>query len=78
MHPKSIAAHMGISVADAERLLALPPADVYEDAVRCPVCENYITQGGPAASWADRPWWWVILGLLGTLAAILFLTGLVR
>ena len=52
--------------------------DVYEDAVRCPVCENYITRAGPAASWANRPWWWIILGLLGTLAAILVLAGLVR
>ena len=39
MHPESIADTMGISVADAERLLALPPADIYADAVYHAVVE---------------------------------------
>ncbi len=32
MHPESIANYMGIPVDEVERLLALPPADVYADA----------------------------------------------
>ena len=46
-------------------------ADVYDDVVRCPHCGDYITHDtGP---WSDRPWWWIALGLLGALAAILAL-----
>ena len=49
-------------------------ADVYEDAVRCPACGNYITH--PTSVWHGRPGWWIVLGLLGVVALILVLTGL--
>ncbi len=41
-------------------------AEVYEDAVRCPICESYITWGSNL--WSGQSWWWVILGLLGIAA----------
>jgi len=50
-------------------------AEVYEDAVRCPVCGDYITHD--TSLWSGRPGWWVLLGLLGVLALIGVLTGLV-
>lgn len=48
-------------------------AEVYEDAVRCPVCGNYVTHDTNV--WSGRPGWWILLGLLGILAAILALAG---
>jgi len=45
--------------------------EVYEDAVRCPHCGNYITHD--TSVWSGRPVWWIALGLLGTLAVILAL-----
>jgi len=50
-------------------------AEVYEDAVRCPVCGDYITHD--TSLWSGRPGWWVLLRLLGVLALIGVLTGLV-
>ena len=50
-------------------------AEVYEDAVRCPVCGDYITHD--TSLWAGRPGWWGLLGLLGVLALLGVLTGLV-
>ncbi len=44
-------------------------AEVYEDAVRCPSCGNYLTHQNHL--WSRRPTWWIILGLLGILGAIL-------
>ena len=49
-------------------------AEVYEDALRCPVCGNYVTHD--TSVWSGRPGWWVLLGLVGVLAAILVLAGL--
>ncbi len=43
-------------------------ADVYEDAEQCPVCGEYITHS--TSVWADRPWWWIALGLAGIIAVI--------
>ena len=51
-------------------------AEVYEDAVRCPVCGDYIEHSGGSA-WTGRPFWWIMLGILGILALIAALTGLV-
>jgi hypothetical protein len=48
--------------------------DVYEDAVQCPICNEYITQGQSA--WEGKPAWWAILGLLGIVAVIFALSGL--
>lgn len=44
-------------------------ADIYEDAVRCPACGTYLTHH--TNPWSRRPRWWIILGWLGFLAAIL-------
>lgn len=48
-------------------------SEVYEDAVQCPACGAYITFH--ATVWSGRPLWWIILGLLGLVAAILTLGG---
>ena len=48
-------------------------AEVYEDAVRCSHCGNYITHD--TRVWSGRPWWWIVLGLLGVLATIFTLAG---
>ncbi len=50
-------------------------AEVYEDAVRCPVCDNYIVAGGHGSLWAGRPAWWIILGMAGIIAVVLLLSG---
>jgi hypothetical protein len=49
-------------------------AEVYEDALQCPVCGNYVTHD--TSVWSGRPGWWVLLGLVGVLAAIAVLAGL--
>lgn len=43
-------------------------AEVYEDAVVCPVCNEYITHGGSA--FRRRPLWFLVLGGMGILAVI--------
>jgi hypothetical protein len=50
-------------------------AEVYEDAVRCPVCDNYIVAGGHGSLWAGRPAWWIIMGMAGIIAVVLLLSG---
>jgi len=50
-------------------------AEVYEDVEQCPVCGSYITR--TTRVFSGRPGWWIVLGLLGILAAILALSGLV-
>lgn len=50
-------------------------AEVYEDAVRCPACGSYITHD--TRVWSGRSGWWILLGLLGLVAAILALAGLI-
>jgi hypothetical protein len=49
-------------------------AEIYEDTPRCPICGRYVTH--QAGVWSGRPGWWILLGLLGILAAILTLAGL--
>ncbi len=49
-------------------------AEIYEDALRCPVCGNYVSH--KSGVWSGRPGWWILLGLLGILAAMLTLAGL--
>jgi len=49
-------------------------AEVYEDAVQCPVCGAYITHRNTV--FTGRPVWWILLGLLGILATIAVLAGL--
>jgi len=51
-------------------------AEIYEDAVRCPLCGEYVTHS--TASWSQRPMWWRVLGLAGiiaVIAGIILITG---
>jgi hypothetical protein len=48
-------------------------ADVYEDAVQCPACGEYITHS--SSMWDGKPLWWVVLGLLGIATTIAVLTA---
>ena len=43
-------------------------ADVYEDAVVCPVCNEYVSHGGSA--FRGRPLWFWLLGGAGVLALL--------
>jgi hypothetical protein len=47
---------------------------VYEDAQQCPACGFYITHQHHPLS--GRPGWWIALAVLGVLATILALAGL--
>jgi hypothetical protein len=49
-------------------------AEIYEDSVRCPVCGTYVT--GDTNPWVGRPKWWILLGVLGVVAAVVALAGL--
>lgn len=49
-------------------------AEIYEDAVRCPICGSYVTHR--TTVWSGGRGWWILLGLVGVLAAILVLAGL--
>jgi hypothetical protein len=44
-------------------------AEVYEEAERCPACGNYIVH--ESSVWSGRPFWWILLGGLGMLLAVL-------
>jgi zinc-ribbon domain len=43
-------------------------AEIYEDSVSCPQCGEYITRNSHPL--ADRPWWWLALGVLGIVALL--------
>jgi len=47
-------------------------ASIYEEAQQCPHCGAYVTFRHTA--FAGRPWWWIVLGLLGIAAVIWMLT----
>ncbi len=60
---------------DAETAVVACPscgAEIYEEAVSCPVCGDYVTHSHPV--WEGKPMWWVVLGIVGTLAVIAALT----
>jgi hypothetical protein len=42
--------------------------DIYDDAERCPYCENYITEEDTPPS--PRKPWWLILGVLACMYAV--------
>jgi len=50
-------------------------AEIYEDAVQCPACGDYVT--ADTRVWSGRPAWWIVLGLVGILAAVLALAGMI-
>lgn len=43
-------------------------ADVYEDAVACPICGSYVSFSN--STWSHLSWWWTGLGLAGLAAAL--------
>ena len=51
-------------------------AEIYEEAVQCPVCGTYVTFR--TGVWVGRPRWWIVLAVLGAVATVLALAGLVR
>ena len=60
---------------DADSAVAECPkcgCDVYEDAVRCPLCGEYMPHS--RSPWSARPMWWRVLGLAGIVAVIAALT----
>jgi hypothetical protein len=48
-------------------------ADVYEDAEQCPLCGTWLTPD--TSAWSGRAWWWVALGVLGTVAVVWMLSA---
>jgi hypothetical protein len=62
---------------DEENVVVACPAcgaEMYEDAVRCPVCGEYVTHGHSA--WEGRPLWWIVLGGVGIVAVIVVLSAM--
>ncbi len=47
---------------------------VYEDSERCPYCGDYITFSTSPLS--GRPTWWIVLGLIGIVAVVVALSGI--
>lgn len=45
---------------------------IAEDSVRCPICGEYVTEDHNV--WQGKPWWWIVLGVLGIAAMILALS----
>ena len=43
-------------------------SQIYEEAEQCPICGAYITFD--RGLWTNRPWWWILLGLLGMAAVV--------
>ena len=46
-------------------------ASIYEDSVRCPHCGWYVTD--ETSVWSGRSGWWILVGLVGIVAAIVAL-----
>ena len=46
-------------------------AEIYEDAVQCPICGSYVAPD--TAVFSGKPGWWIVLGLLGALATVAML-----
>lgn len=49
--------------------------EMYADVELCPHC-GYFVEPAPDEALADRPRWFVVLGVLGILATVLALSGL--
>jgi hypothetical protein len=47
-------------------------AEIYEDSERCPACGAYVTFD--SRPWSGKPAWWIVLGLVAALLAILAFT----
>lgn len=51
-------------------------ADVYEEADSCPACGEYLIGGSRPL--ANKPAWFVVLGLLGIIAVIVLFSGVLQ
>ena len=51
-------------------------ADIYEEAEQCPVCGEYVVHNNRVL--AGKPGWYLLLAVLGVIAAIASLAGLMR
>jgi predicted amidophosphoribosyltransferase len=51
-------------------------ADIYEEAEQCPVCGEYVVHNSSAL--AGKPGWYLLLAVLGVIAVIASLSGLMR
>ncbi|MGD9855617.1 MAG: hypothetical protein AB7U20_11790 [Planctomycetaceae bacterium] len=66
------------SAEDSESVVVPCPlcgAEIYEDAVRCPVCGEYVTRTAHSV-WDAKPLWWVALGAVGIVAVIAALAAI--
>ena len=45
---------------------------IYEDAEQCPSCGDYVTSRSTLVL-ADRPWWFVLLAVAGSVALVVWL-----
>ncbi|MDG2381706.1 MAG: zinc ribbon domain-containing protein [Pirellulaceae bacterium] len=48
---------------------------IYEEAVECPYCGNYVQAS--TSVWSGRPIWWLIIGGIGV-AAVIYTLSLAR
>jgi hypothetical protein len=69
-----------VDIEDDDATIDCPAcgAAVYEDAPHCPHCGHWLTEAdrrGDGGLLAGRPWWWIVLGLLGLVATIAMLSG---
>ena len=46
--------------------------EVFDEAIACPYCGYYLTSDTRVFS--GKPWWWILLGVIGVVAVILALT----
>ncbi|QDU55486.1 zinc-ribbon domain-containing protein [Aeoliella mucimassa] len=46
-------------------------ADIVDEAVRCPICGEYVSFS--TSPWQGKPWWWIVVSLLGVGATIVAL-----
>lgn len=44
--------------------------DIYEDSEQCPHCGMYVKPGGSTSALSGKPWWFVLLAILGIVAVI--------
>lgn len=46
--------------------------EIFEDAIRCPICGEYITTD--TRVWSGKPLWYILLALAGIIAVLAALT----
>jgi hypothetical protein len=67
----------GDGAEEDEELIDCPECgqQVHIESQQCPHCGYYILDESDRASvWQGRSWWWIVLGVLGTIAVIVALS----